>query len=123
MRRSKRKTSSPYARAKPNKTGKNKATHHEENPLDAVPVVQPETTMPSGTSSSTSESPEVLRQPIPGIIIPEKPNIDLPIVNPLVSVTETLCIHIPHGIKLKIWNCEYVQLEKMLDNETHNQKI
>jgi hypothetical protein len=45
------------------------------------------------------------------------PNIDLPIINPLVSVTDTLGIHIPHSIKLKIWNCEYVQLEKMLDND------
>jgi hypothetical protein len=45
MRRPKRKTSSSYARAKPNKTGRNKATHHEENeenPRDAVLVVQPE---------------------------------------------------------------------------------
>jgi hypothetical protein len=90
MRRPKRKTSSPYARAKPNKTGINKATHHEdneENPRDAVPVVQPETAMPPGTSLSTSESPEVIRQPIPGVIIPEISNIDLPIINPLVSVT------------------------------------
>ena len=55
----------------------------------------------------------MVRQPIPGI--PEIPNIDLPIVTPLVSVTETLGIHIPHSIKLIIWNCEYVQLEKMLD--------
>jgi len=111
MRRPKRKTSSPYARAKPNKTGRNKATHHEENeenPRYAVPVVQPETAMPSGTNLSTSESPEVVRQPIPGVIIPEISNIDLPIINPLVSVTETLGIHIPHSIKLKIWNSEYV---------------
>ena len=80
-------------------------------------MVQPETAMPSGTNLSTSESPEGARQPIPGVIIPEIPNIDIPIINPLVSVTETLCIHIPHSIKLKIWNCEYVQLEKMLDND------
>jgi hypothetical protein len=33
--------------------------------------------MPSGT---TSESPEVVSQLIPGMIIPEIPNIDLPIV-------------------------------------------
>jgi hypothetical protein len=70
--------------------------------------------MPSGT---TSESPEVVSQLIPGMIIPEIPNIDIPIVNPIVSVTETLGIHIPHNIKPKIWNCEYVQLEKMLDND------
>jgi hypothetical protein len=114
LRRSKRKTSSTYARAKPNKTGRNKATHHEENkenPRDAVLVVQSETAMPSGIHLSTSESPEVVRQPIPGIIIPEIPNIDIPIVNSLVGVTETLRIHIPHSIKFKIWNCEYVQLE------------
>ena len=80
-------------------------------------MVQPETSMPPGTSLSTSESPEVIKQPIPGVIIPEIPNIDLPIINPLVSVTDTLGIHIPHSIKLKIWNCEYVQLEKMLDND------
>lgn len=117
MRRSKRKTSSPYARAKPNKMGENKATHeeNEENPRDAVPVVQPETAMSSGTHLSTSETSEVVRQPITGI--PEIPNIDLSIANPLVSVTETLGIHIPHSIKVKIWNCEYVQLEKMLDND------
>jgi hypothetical protein len=59
----------------------------------------------------------VIKQPIPGVIISEIPNIDLPIINPLVSVTDTLGIHIPHSIKLKIWNCEYVQLEKMLDND------
>ena len=70
--------------------------------------------MPSGT---TSESPEVVSQLIPGMIIPEIPKIYIPIVNPLVSVTETLDIHIPHNIKPKIWNCEYVQLEKMLDND------
>jgi hypothetical protein len=29
----------------------------------------------------------VIRQPIPGVIIPEISNIDLPIINPLVSVT------------------------------------
>jgi hypothetical protein len=55
--------------------------------------------MPSGTSSSTSESPEVLRQPIPGIIIPAKPNIDLPIVNPLVSVTLIIFLIIFFGLE------------------------
>ena len=76
--------------------------------------------MPSGT---TSESPEVVSQLIPGMIIPEIPNIDIPIVNPIVSVTETLGIHIPHNIKPKIWNCEYVQLEKMLDNDNTHPEI
>ena len=54
---------------------------------------------------------------IPGVIMPEIPNIDIPIVNPQVSVTETLGMHISHSIKPKIWNSEYVQLEKMLDND------
>ena len=44
----------------------NNATHHEENeenPRDAVPVVQAETAMSSGTSLSTSETTGVVRQP------------------------------------------------------------
>ena len=120
MKRSKRKTTSPYARES-RKSTKNKEAESETQTVprgsNSEEAQQEEVTATNlhNVPSTHQVPPQVERMNIQGI------NNVQPEINfqgscsPLMSITDELGFHVDQSLKEKIWNGEFIQLEKLIE--------
>ena len=129
LRRSKRPTSSPYARASVAARGKGRSRTSippvpaaESLPATAV-LDQSDPTPTSGSPSSTLSQPNLaVSSPAPTVQSTQTgttlsgiyANSEVPPPEPIDSITSNLGMHLSDSIKEKIWLKQYVDFEKII---------